>query len=63
MSQTEKLLTLAGILFFFLISYPLMQVFNVEIPVFGVPLAIFYLFSVWILAVICLVLFGQWLRS
>lgn|GEM_PF-1955482 len=63
MSWTEKLLVLIGIIFFFLLNYPLMQIFNVQTPALGVPLAILYLFFVWILAVICLFLFGQWLRS
>ena len=63
MSRTEKLLTICGIVLFFLLNYPLLQIFNVETPVLGVPLATFYLFSVWILALTCLGLFGHWLRS
>jgi hypothetical protein len=63
MSRTEKLLILAGIIFFFLLSYPIMQIFNLQTPVLEVPLAILYLFFVWILGIICLFLFGLWLRS
>jgi len=63
MSRTEKLLTICGIVLFFLLNYPLLQIFNVETPVMGVPLATFYLFLVWILALICLGLFGHRLRS
>ena len=63
MSRTEKLLILAGIFFFFLLNYPLVQIINVQTLVFGVPLVIVYLFLVWILTVICLFLFGYWLRS
>jgi hypothetical protein len=63
MSRTEKLLILTGTIFFFLLNYPLIQIFNVQTLVIGVPLTIFYLFFVWILAIICLFLFGQWLRS
>jgi hypothetical protein len=58
MSQTEKWLILAGIFFFLLLNYPLVQIFNVEIMVFGIPLLIFYLFMVWILIIITLCLFG-----
>ena len=63
MSRTEKLLILAGVIFFFLLSYPLMHIFNIQTPVHAVPLAILYLFFVWILGIICLFFFGQWLRS
>ncbi len=63
MSRTEKLLILAGVIFFFLISYPLMQIFNLQTPVHAVPLAILYLFFVWVLGIFCLFLFGQWLSS
>ena len=63
MSQTEKWLILAGILFFLLLNYPFVQIFNVSGYVLGVPLEIFYLFLVWILIIITLCLFGYWLGS
>ncbi len=63
MSRTEKLLTICGIVLFFLLNYPLLKIFNMETPVLGIPLATFYLFSVWMVALVCLVLFGHRLRS
>jgi hypothetical protein len=63
MSQTEKWLILAGILFFLLLNYPFVQVFNVSSFVFDVPLELFYLSLVWILIIFTLFLFGYWLRS
>jgi hypothetical protein len=63
MSQTEKWLMLAGILFFLLLNYPFVQVFNVPGFVFDVPLELFYLSLVWILIIFTLFLFGYWLRS
>ena len=63
MSQTEKWLILAGISFFFLLNFPLVQIFNRQTTVFEVPLVIFYLFLVWILIIITLFLFGYWLGS
>jgi hypothetical protein len=63
MSQSEKWLLIAGILFFFLLNYPFVQVFNIQRNIFEVPLEIFYMFLVWILIIITLFLFGYWLGS
>ena len=63
MSLTEKLLVISGIFFFFLLNYPLLQIVDVPILMLGIPLTIFYLFFVWILAIICLILFGHLLKS
>jgi hypothetical protein len=63
MSQTEKWLILAGIFFFFLLNYPLVQIFNVHSTVLEIPLELFYLFLVWILIIITLFIFGYWLKS
>ncbi len=50
--KPEKLSGAFGILGLLLLSYPLLQIFNFDIFVIGVPLLFFYIFGVWIMAII-----------
>ncbi len=58
MSQAEKWLILAGILFFLLLNYPFVQIFNTQGYVFDVPLELFSLILVWLVIIITLFVFG-----
>jgi hypothetical protein len=63
MTVWEKLAVLTGAVFFCLLNYPLLQVFNSEASFLGTPGVVFYLFAVWIAAIILLFLLGRRLRS
>ncbi len=47
-----KLSGVLGILCFLLLSYPLLQIFNYDTLVAGIPLLFLYIFGVWLLAII-----------
>ncbi|MFP3868811.1 MAG: hypothetical protein ACLFUU_11735 [Desulfobacteraceae bacterium] len=59
MTKKDKLLVLLGILGLFLLNYPLLQIFNCEYMSFGVPILTWYLFGIWVLAIIGLLAFGH----
>ncbi|OPX21163.1 MAG: hypothetical protein BZ151_00425 [Desulfobacca sp. 4484_104] len=61
MTKKDKLLVLLGILGFFLLNYPLLQIFNRDFFLLGVPMLTWYLFGIWILAVAGLRAFGRYL--
>jgi hypothetical protein len=63
MSKWEKLTVLAGVVFFCLLNYPLLQVFNSDVTTVGGPTLVVYLFAVWIAAIIMLVWLGRRLKS
>jgi hypothetical protein len=50
--RQEKLCGVLGILCFLLLSYPLLQIFNHDTFIIGVPLLFLYIFGVWVLAII-----------
>ena len=50
--RPEKLCGVTGILCFLLLSYPLLQIFNHDTFVTGLPLLFLYIFGVWVLAII-----------
>ena len=50
-TKKRKLWALMGILIFLLLNYPLLQIFNRDTMVGGIPLLFLYLHGVWILAV------------
>lgn len=50
-TKTRKLWVLMGILIFFLLNYPLMQIFNHDTLVGEVPVLFLYLHVVWLLAI------------
>jgi hypothetical protein len=50
--KPEKLSGALGILCFLLLSYPLLQIFNSDTFITGVPILFLYIFGVWVLAII-----------
>ena len=58
-TKKRKLWALMGILIFLLLSYPLLQIFNCDTLVGGVPVLVLYLHAVWILAIAGLYAFGS----
>ena len=48
----EKLSGVLGIICFLLLSYPLLQIYNYDILIKGVPLLFVYIFGIWVLAII-----------
>jgi hypothetical protein len=63
MAKKAKLWGLWGILVFLLLNYPLLQIFNRDASLAGIPLLVFYLFGVWILTIIGLYALGARLTS
>lgn len=63
MAKKAKLWAFWGILVFLLLNYPLLQIFNRDSSLAGFPLLVFYLFVVWILAIIGLFALGGRLTS
>jgi hypothetical protein len=56
MIKRGKLVILLGIFAFFLLNYPLLQIFNRDVFFGGIPLLVFYLFGVWLLAIVIIFL-------
>jgi uncharacterized membrane protein len=50
--KPEKLGGVLGILCFLLLSYPLLQIFNYDTFITGVPLLFLYIFGVWVWAIL-----------
>lgn len=63
MTKRGKLWALLGILIFLLLNYPLLQIFNRETLLGGIPVLILYLHGVWILAIAGLYLLSRRLIS
>ena len=59
--KKEKLSVFLGILLFFLLGYPFLEIFNRDVLVAGIPLMPFYLFGIWLVAVAALYLLRRWL--
>jgi hypothetical protein len=59
--KKDKVAVSLGILLFLLFSYPIMEIFNHDILVAGIPLMPLYLFGVWLAAIVALYLLGRWL--
>jgi|UniRef100_A0A7C5AKZ5 hypothetical protein len=59
MSRRDKFWALWGILFFFLLNYPFLQMANQEILVGGLPLLVLYLHLVWLGAIFILYVLGR----
>jgi hypothetical protein len=51
MAKRDKLWVLAGIFFFLLLNYPLLQIFNSDALVGGIPVLVLYCHGVWLLAI------------
>ena len=54
MTRLEKLTVLLGIIFFCLLNYPLLAIFNSATLIGGLPAVFLYLFAIWLLAIIWL---------
>lgn len=63
MTKRGKLWALLGILIFLLLNYPLLQIFNRDTLLGGIPALILYLHGVWLLAIAGLYAFGRRLIS
>lgn len=63
MAKKDKLWALWGILVFLLLNYPLLQIFNRNPLLGGIPLLVLYLFVVWLLAIVGLYALGGRLIS
>lgn len=61
LSKSEKFCGLLGLLYFLLMSFPLLQIFNRDTLVGGIPLLALYIFGVWILATAGLYAISRWL--
>ena len=62
MSKIGKLWALLGILLLILTNYPFLKIFNHDTLVNGIPILLFYLFGVWIIAVVALFTLGRVLK-
>jgi len=63
LAKRRKLWALGGISCFLLFNYPLLQIFNLDASLGGIPLLVFYLHGVWIAAIIALYVLGKLLGS
>ncbi len=59
MSKRDWLWVLLGCLFFFLVNYPLLQIFNTGRLVGGISPMALYFFGIWVGAIVVLFLFTQ----
>lgn len=59
----DKFWALLGILIFLLLTYPLLQIFNRDTLLGGIPVLVLYLHVVWILAIVGLYALGSRLTS
>ncbi len=63
LEKRRKFWALLGILFFLLLNFPLLQIFNHDTLLAGIPVLVLYLHVVWILAIIGLYALGSRLTS
>ena len=63
MAKKRKFWALMGIFIFLLLNFPLLQIFNHDTLLAGIPLLILYLHGVWILAIVGLYTLGSRLTS
>ena len=63
MAKRHKFWALLGILIFLLLNFPLLQIFNHDTLLAGIPVLVLYLHVVWILAIIGLYALGSRLTS
>jgi len=63
MAKKRKFWAFMGILIFLLLNYPLLQIFNHDTLLAGIPLLVLYLHVVWILAIIGLYTLSSRLTS
>ncbi len=63
LEKRRKFWALLGILFFLLLNFPMLQIFNHDTLLAGIPVLVLYLHVVWILAIIGLYALGIRLTS
>ena len=63
LAKRRKLWALGGILGFLLVNYPLLQIFNRDTALGGIPLLVLYLHGVWVAAIFALYALGKSLTS
>ncbi len=63
LAKTRTSLVLGGIVVFLLLNYPLLQIFNLDTTIWGVPLLVLYLHVVWLAAIAALYALGRRLTS
>jgi len=63
LEKRSKFWALLGILIFLLLNFPLLQIFNRDILLAGIPMLVLYLHVVWILAIVGLYALGSRLTS
>ncbi len=63
LEKRRKFWALLGILFFLLLNFPMLQIFNYDTLLAGIPMLVLYLHGVWILAIIGLYALGSRLTS
>lgn len=63
LAKRRKLWALGGIMGFLLINYPLLQIFNLDTALGGIPLLVLYLHGVWMAAIFALYALGKSLTS
>ena len=63
MAKKRKFWALMGIFIFLLLNFPLLQIFNHDTLLAGIPLLVLYLHVVWILAIVGLYILSSRLTS
>jgi len=59
LGNRHKFWALLGILIFLLLNFPLLQIFNHDTLLAGIPVLVLYLHVVWILAIVALYALGS----
>ena len=59
LEKRSKFWALLGILIFLLLNFPLLQIFNYDTLLAGIPVLVLYLHVVWILAIVGLYALGS----
>jgi uncharacterized membrane protein YesL len=63
MARKNRFWAFCGIIIFLFLNYPLLQIFNRDTLLGGIPILVLYLHGVWILAIAVLYAFGSRLTS
>ena len=63
LEKRRKFWALLGILIFLLLNFPLLQIFNHDTLLAGIPVLVLYLHGVWLLAIVGLFALGSRLTS
>lgn len=62
-AKRQKFWALLGILIFLLLNFPLLEIFNHDTLLAGIPVLVLYLHAGWILAIVGLYVLGSRLTS